>query len=799
MILTIISPSIVRADEQPFYPLAEQEDTYVPTGSHNDWDYYILPPETLHTGVTYWGASLDSVSGDAEYINVRQDDFSSPNVGLTYSASPTVNVRQSDTRATEHDFFDRQPYPSAVRIGSEYEPEFIKRQRNPINLHIDYSVTFFAEANVNYWGFINRSEPFFIDVALSSKDAGGQLWFESTHPLMGYNLGMPENKMTYPFVPFGNGPQEFLFNTTESTLVTLTPHNWKFPTYFPDLEQQSIFSEEFDQGDPWLYNPDTDSLEEPDNHMFSLRMFNLSIEADKYYRINTVFEMDEVKPGVLSSTPYMFVIGENYQYIEGSLDDEGAIIYAMEDEGLILVMYSPGEAHGRYSLFYQEVPSTDTGLTKSLPLNTDTRLEYNTDYLFTLSSPTMIRVNDTGTFQYEISKAGDIPGTWTSPITDETFIGTTWRYVPAGVYKLELMYRSSIDAEIRFNTATVQTPSSLPITVSEGSNIAVELPIMKNRISYINLSTTDQSNLSVTYDYYISGIYNELVDVIDTSIALGNRQQFGSWEAYPTNDTTIAEYLPTREYERPVIVVTPTSAINSTGGAVSDYSTSIKISSTVLQNQAFADQSLSGRYNAFSGTGFDGYFLPQASISSSRPYTVNSDVAVDRNLVYGIPLAIDRYSIYNISVRLVGNYSDVNDLNATFDNTMLLQGGNSKYLEIFMTPDRVTTNEYQQDSVLILTVSDLTYLYVDVLRETTNHNATLQVTITKLPATAMQFAIDQVYNNTISEYEVKSTSLLVKEIKPSEMKKAAPGFELSLVFIALVISSVFASRKRRNR
>ena len=139
------------------------------------------------------------------------------------------------------------------------------------------------------------------------------------------------------------------------------------------------------------------------------------------------------------------------------------------------------------------------------------------------------------------------------------------------------------------------------------------------------------------------------MDVIDTSIALGNRQQFGSWEAYPTNDTTIAEYLPTREYERPVIVVTPTSAINSTGGAVSDYSTSIKISSTVLQNQAFADQSLSGRYNAFSGTGFDGYFLPQASISSSRPYTVNSDVAVDRNLVYGIPLAIDRYSIYNIS------------------------------------------------------------------------------------------------------------------------------------------------------
>ena len=92
----------------------------------------------------------------------------------------------------------------------------------------------------------------------------------------------------------------------------------------------------------------------------------------------------------------------------------------------------------------------------------------------------------------------------------------------------------------------------------------------------------------------------------------------------------------------------------------------------------------------------------------------------------------------------------------------------------------------------------MSYIYYDLARNA-GRNATFQVKITEIGATNMEFQINQEYNETISDYEVKSTSLLVKEIKPSEMKKAAPGFELSLVFIVLVISSVFASRKRRNR
>ncbi|MHA2216461.1 MAG: Heimdall-CTERM domain-containing surface protein, partial [Candidatus Hodarchaeales archaeon] len=95
--------------------------------------------------------------------------------------------------------------------------------------------------------------------------------------------------------------------------------------------------------------------------------------------------------------------------------------------------------------------------------------------------------------------------------------------------------------------------------------------------------------------------------------------------------------------------------------------------------------------------------------------------------------------------------------------------------------------------------SGTSYLYMDLRRNGAPYNGTLQVRVTDIGATNMVFQINQEYNETISDYEVKSTSLLVKKITPSEMKKAAPGFELSLVFITLVISSVFASRKRRNR
>ncbi len=114
-----------------------------------------------------------------------------------------------------------------------------------------------------------------------------------------------------------------------------------------------------------------------------------------------------------------------------------------------------------------------------------------------------------------------------------------------------------------------------------------------------------------------------------------------------------------------------------------------------------------------------------------------------------------------------------------------------------MVPDRVTTDEYVQDSVLILTVSDITYLFVDILRASTNHNATLQVTIAKLPATAMEFTIDHVYNDTVSEYEVKSTKLLVKAITPSEMKKSANGFGFIVSMIAVISVAAVITRKRK--
>ncbi|MHA1445061.1 MAG: hypothetical protein ACTSR4_10000, partial [Candidatus Hodarchaeales archaeon] len=166
-----------------------------------------------------------------------------------------------------------------------------------------------------------------------------------------------------------------------------------------------------------------------------------------------------------------------------------------------------------------------------------------------------------------------------------------------------------------------------------------------------------------------------------------------------------------------------------------------------------------------------------------------------------IPLSLDPYTIYNVTATLTGNYSTTSSLNATFQVPFLCMGGNLKSLKIFGTYTSSSDDLRAWQSSLILTVSETNYLYFDLQRSgaAPYYNATLHVSVIDIGSQNMEFNLNQEYNETVSEYEVKSTGLLVKEIKPSEMKKSTPGFELSLIFIALVISSVYTTRKRHNR
>ena len=62
----------------------------------------------------------------------------------------------------------------------------------------------------------------------------------------------------------------------------------------------------------------------------------------------------------------------------------------------------------------------------------------------------------------------------------------------------------------------------------------------------------------------------------------------------------------------------------------------------------------------------------------------------------------------------------------------------------------------------------------------------------------MTFDLDQEYNDTVSDNEVKQKDLVVKKITPAEMKKSAPGFEMVLVVLTTAGFSYYMSRKRRK-
>ncbi|MHA2032402.1 MAG: hypothetical protein ACW99Q_23760, partial [Candidatus Kariarchaeaceae archaeon] len=369
--ITLMSFSTVaiNAATAPIVPIGDMEDKYTPS-TNGDWDYYVLPPDTAFSGVVYGGGSAPS--SDTRYTDVLTNGFTYYNSELNRGDPPSNNILRSDSRNAQHPLYDDVLYPRAVRIAAERNPEFVQTQKSVISLHDDYSTTFFSEGNFEpYTGYFNTSGPYFLDVEVSNSKVFGVVAFDSAFPEMGYSFGDPETKMTYPVIPNAPGLQEFAIFTNVSTLVTLTPHEWKFPTWFPSLELNSIFSEEFDQGDVYSKDESNDQLVQPDNEMFSLRMFNFSVEEDHYYRINAAFVMDEVSPGVLSASPMTSLLGTDFEVISGDLDDEGLMIKALNTVEITIILFSPGEAHGTYSLFYQETPALSVAETRPLTFNED--------------------------------------------------------------------------------------------------------------------------------------------------------------------------------------------------------------------------------------------------------------------------------------------------------------------------------------------------------------------------------------------------------------------------------------------
>lgn len=814
--IIVISSVFSAVGEQiPVIELKEDTSQFVPTGLHDRWLYYVNPPSTdfRGSGIQYKGVSG---TNNGEYTQFYYDEYEIwdyQSVNLEVNEPVNDNLLTNTTRYGYHPFFKPEPYPRAVRIQSTFKPIYEYSHRAAINLHMDYSFSFMAEAYTDYFGFINTTEPFFLDVFIHDGDADGRIQFPDAFPLNGHSIGYYEKKMTYPFMPRNNSvtPLNFTLWLDQGSLVTLTPHPWDLPRYLPTVEVNHTYSGEVDQGEYEII--EDNEIIYPDNEIFSLRMFNLNLEEEKSYEIFIDFRTLKRTSG---GYPFIWLMAENIDVLPNSaFNQNGYRFHAQKNETAILVFYSQSWSSGEYTIYYRTFRhETEVFEAHPLTFNENIQLEYYTYYYFTLDAPHMIAVNYSYYYYFDLYIPGSQPNEWKYVGSQSFFnpeygnllgdwagdIGNNWRYFPAGTYAIRVSWYWSY-SDIRFTKVPVQSLST--VSVNKNSLFAFEIPLTKNQINFVNISTTDQiiPNQRVNYEYGWVGKYNEMIKdyYYPSNTWLGNRNDSGQWEVWDSNNTLLASFLPTRDYEIPILMIRAYTAENSTYQFPDPFTARLTVSTNVPTKQHYT---YFNRY--FIG---DGHFIPKDVIVSSSSFTINDDVYAGGDHLYGIPMALPRNRIYNITVLVQGNYSigsPPSVLNATIDG-MNIHGGNLNNLAIFNEMDSGWDGTRHWSTMLILTITTRSYLYLDITRTLNNtsyRNATVEIHISEIPVTFLDIDIPPyVYNETRLSQESYNRKLLASQIIAPEMKRSTPGFDLVLTLgvIVSIATGITAKRRRKKK
>ncbi|MHA2054210.1 MAG: hypothetical protein ACW99F_11490, partial [Candidatus Hodarchaeales archaeon] len=709
LITILFSFVIVKVSAQtPIIDVSEEQDIFTPSSMSDNWDYYTINPGSSFPDITYQGLPTTM-----HYSDVTSNLF---NI-LTTNRNPDqllqTFLKSSDSRNSLHPFFDDEELPRVVRTSTDDEASYNAKQVKTISLHMNYKFTFLAEDSVEYSVMLNSSDPFYLDVDIKDDSADGTLIFDTT--IFPYS-GMPLTnvwKETIPVFPVDEMTVKFTFEVDSTTIVSLTPHKMGSLSSIK-IPVNNTFGAEIVQDIPSSSVPGEELTAEDINKKigFSLRQFSLPLEEGEFYRIYLF--MNDLDPDTNHTVP--FLLGENFQVLSGSIGVNGLLIRATAETKLTLVLYSKGYTNQEYTIYLRNV--VETSNTANLELNINTTLVSGTRYLFTLNQPSMITINYTGsspTFDlYEESGIPEIPWSYVADqadfdresgeLYDSGLTGINWVYVPAGNYALDPYTLSDV---IMFHVVPVQSSSYLSLPMNQNSVSAFEFPessVQFNRINRVNISTSDHLNESITYQFSVVAKYNELISEGILSQSLGNRETSpGVWEAYNENETTLFEFIPSRPKEIPIVVVRPSSAIN-TSGPISTFSANLVVDQSQPSNYFPLNTDLISR--TYLGTGT---IVPKSSIvSGNGQFTINDDLTTDNDQVLGIPLSMIQNQLYNITLYLDGNYTNGGSLNATFAG-ININGGNLGNIQVYGPATSGTTTTYRWTNFLVLTVSSTSY------------------------------------------------------------------------------------------
>lgn len=796
ILITILFSSFITkvASQTPIIDISVEQDVFSPASMPDNWDYYIVTPGSLYPDIEYQGLSTTMHYSDAS-LNLFDTGTISRNPGQLL----TTSLKSSDFRSSQHPFFDDEELPRVVRTSTDSEASYSAQQLMPISLHMDYKFTFFAEASIEYSIMINSSDPFYLDVDIKDDSAEGTLVFEnSIYPYSGIPL-TGVWKETIPVFP--EGPEEeitlrFTFDVDSTTIVSLTPHKMGSRSSIT-IPVNNTFSSEIVQDIQSSFPQDQELTADDINRKigFSLRQFSLPLVAGEFYRIYLF--MNDLDPNTNQTSS--FILGDNFQIISGSIGATGLLIRATAETEVNLVLYSKGYTNQEYTIYLRKVAASSN--TANLELNVNTTLESDTRYLFNLNQPSVLAINYTGSSPtFDVYRDSGIPENPWSLVTDEGdfyresgelydngLTDINWLFIPAGDYSL-IPY--TLSTEIMFHVIEVQSLSpSLSLEMDQNSVLAFEIPestVQFNRINRVNVSTSDQKNESITYQFSVVAKYNELFFEDIYSHELGNEETSPDvWEAFNVNNTKLFEFVPSRPKEIPIVVVRPASAVNQSG-PISSFSANLAVTLTHPTNYYPLHSDLISR--TYFGTGT---IIPHSSaISGSGEVRINDDFTTDNDQVLGIPLSLNQNQLYNITIFLEGNYTDGGDLNATFGG-ININGGNLGDIQVFSSETSGSTATYRWINLIILTVSPTSYLYADVRRIDigggTLANCTLRIDINVLSVDSMTYNLTdiQIWNSNRIDGEVKNTDFLFDEIIPSEF--SSTGIDLLPVLLGGVV------------
>lgn len=355
----------------------------------------------------------------------------------------------------------------------------------------------------------------------------------------------------------------------------------------------------------------------------------------------------------------------------------------------------------------------------------------------------------------------------------------------------------------------VTVSSSTTQAINQNSIIAIEFQLTDHRLNYINISTDDHKNESVFYEYGVINKYDESSGLGSSTAQtpwIGNEDSDNDdiWEAYSENNSRIETYIPLREYDVPIMMIHPYQGWHVVTDQIYDYTQNLRISTNLPTDQ---NQATSASYIGPSNLQYlgSGDFIPiSSSVSTSVNININDAYSNSQYHVYAIPLSVDLYSIYNVSLRIIGNYTNAL-CNASFDTSsyQAVYSHDQNLLDTSIFGTRVISNGGRQNNAtfLLLTATSSPYLCVDITRVNSGGflNATLSITLSKLAVPHLALDVidlnDYSWNETRHDDEVKNKKLLIELLNPPS---SAPGFELITASGALVVFATLFARKRRK-